>query len=250
MIAYLFLLGIAVGIIGTLLGVGGGFILVPIFLLILHYSPQHAIGTSLAVVFFNAVSGTTAYIRQHKIFYHAGVRFAVATIPGAFVGSYLASYFTNRTFHIAFGILLVVIAIIMYIRTRQKQAEKPFDKDIFVYNVPLGVTLSFFVGFLSSILGIGGGIIHVPAMVYLLGFPTHIATATSQFVLGISALVGVSSHLLLGNVLTVPALTIGLGAVVGAQLGARLSLKVKSRPILIMFSLVMMFVGIRLITAA
>jgi uncharacterized membrane protein YfcA len=242
-----FILGIAVGTFGTLVGIGGGIILVPIFLLILHYTPQQAVGTSLVVVFLNAISGTYAYIKQKKVYYDAAVRFAIATVPGAFAGSYLVSYFTSKTFNIAFGILLMIFAIIMFYRTVGKQIDdKPFDKDTFQYNRALGVFFSFFVGFLSSILGIGGGIVHVPLLVYILGFPAHVATATSHFVLAISSLFGVTSHLALGNVLLLPALSIGIGATLGAQLGARLSLKVKSRVILMLLSLAMAALGLRL----
>jgi len=241
------ILGFAVGTFGTLVGIGGGIILVPIFLLMLHYTPQHAVGTSLVVVCFNALSGTYAYIKQQKVFYDAGIRFSLATIPGAVIGSYLASYFTSKTFNMTFGILLIVLAALMFYRSAGKQAaEKPFNKDTFHYNRFLGITLSIGVGFLSSILGIGGGIIHVPILIYVLGFPTHVATATSHFVLAVSSFVGVGSHLLLGNILIVPALSIGAGATIGAQVGAKLSLKMKSRPILILLSLAMAALGLRL----
>ena len=92
-----FLLGLGVGTFGTLVGIGGGLILIPIFLLVLHFPAQQAIGTSLTVVFFNALSGTIAYIKQKKVYYEAAFRFALATLPGAFLGSYLACLlYTSR----------------------------------------------------------------------------------------------------------------------------------------------------------
>ena len=205
------LLGFSVGAFGTLIGVGGGFILVPLFLLLFQWSPQHAIGTSLTIVLMNAVSGTIAYIRQGKVYYDAAIRFSLATLPGAFLGSYLAQYFTSNSFRITFGLFLVAIAALMFFRSSAKQDSIGFDRETFTYNQRMGVLLSGGVGFLSSILGIGGGIIHVPAMVYLLGFPAHIATATSNFVLAVSAFAGVVSHYALGNILVEPALTIGVG---------------------------------------
>ena len=110
--------------------------------------------------------------------------------------------------------------------------------------------LSFCVGFLSSILGIGGGIIHVPAMVYLLAFPAHIATATSHFVLAISSMVGVFTHFLLHNILIKEALMIGVGAVLGAQIGAKMSLKVKSKAILSLLAFCLFGLGARLVFTA
>lgn len=243
----LFTLGFVVGAFGTLIGIGGGVILVPIFLLVMHYSPQHAVGTSLAVVFLNALSGSLAYIRQKKVYYDAGIRFSLATLPGAFTGSYLATYFTGKTFSVTFGLFLIGLALLQYYKqSGQKVDEQPFVAETFSYNRPLGVFLSFIVGFLSSIFGIGGGIIHVPILVYLLAFPPHVATATSHFVLAISSFFGVASHLALGNVLLGPALAIGLGAVLGAQFGAGLSLRVQSRPILILLSISMGLLGLRL----
>ena len=224
-------------------------ILVPIFLLLMHYSPQHAAGTSLAIVFLNALSGSIAYIRQKKVYYDAGVRFALATIPGALLGGYLSRYFTSRTFSITFGVLLLLVAAVTVSRARAAVARESdaFDAATFTYNRVLGVSLSVGVGFLSTILGIGGGIIHVPMMVYLLGFPTHVATATSQFVLAISTFFGVTAHFTLHNVLLRPAITIGAGALLGAQGGAWLASRVKSRLILIIFSLLLFLAGLRLI---
>lgn len=241
------LLGFAVGTFGTLVGIGGGIILVPIFLLLMHYTPQHAIGTSLAVVFLNALSGSIAYIRQKKVYYDAAIRFSLATIPGAFIGSYLAAYFTSKTFSVSFGILLAILAVLMYYRARKKPPEIAFNKDEFKYNRILGVFFSFIVGFLSSILGIGGGVIHVPILIYLLHFPTHVATATSHFILAISSLVGVFSHYVLGNILLGPAASIGFGVILGAQFGASLSLKVKSYKIQAALAFAMGALGLRLI---
>lgn len=245
-----FTLGFVVGAFGTLVGIGGGLILVPFFLLVLHWTPQHTVGTSLAIVFLNALSGSIAYIKQKKVYYDAAVRFSLATLPGAFLGSYLAEYFTGTSFRIVFGTILVIIAIMMFFRTRQPDVQQQFNKDTFTYNRTLGIVLSAIVGFLSSILGIGGGIIHVPAMVYLLSFPAHVATATSHFVLAISALFGVISHFILDNILLKPALVIGIGAVAGAQLGAHLSLKVKSQFILVLLSVALLGLGLRLILTA
>ena len=103
------------------------------------------------------------------------------------------------------------------------------------------------VGFLSSIFGVGGGIIHVPLMVYLLDFPVHIATATSCFILAVSALGGVATHILLSHVIWIPALCISIGAAIGAQIGARISRKTRSRTILVLLATAMLFVSIRLI---
>ena len=106
-------LGIGVGTVGALLGLGGGFILVPIFMLFMiapHGSTfttvQQVVGTSLFAVFCNAISGTFAYIRQRRILMRAAVPFALATLPGAFLGGYLSEWFSGPGFSLAFGRLM------------------------------------------------------------------------------------------------------------------------------------------------
>lgn len=246
--AELFMVGLGVGSFGTLIGVGGGFILVPVFLLLFHYPSQFAVGTSLAVVFFNALSGTIAYIRQKKVYYDAALRFSLATLPGAVIGSYLARYFTNQVFYISFGVLLITIAILLY-GLKKREKESASGKDVFQtgYNRLGGTALSVLVGFLSSTFGIGGGIIHVPAMIVLLGFSTHVATATSHFVLAVSAFVGVATHYFLGNILLGPALIVGGGAAVGAQIGAYAAPKTKAHSITLLLCLALLFLGLRMI---
>jgi len=242
-----FLLGSVVGAFGTLVGVGGGLILIPVFLWGFGYSAAQTIGTSLFIVLFNAISGTWAYIKQKKVFYHAAIRFGLATIPGAFLGSYVAHYFTGATFSLAFGLFLVFMSGMMYFKSSKQEKQQPFNQKEFRYNSTLGIISSVGVGFISSVLGIGGGIIHVPMMIYALGFPTHVATATSTCVLALSSFVGVISHFILGHVLWLPGICVGIGAIVGAQIGAKIATKSKPRAIIILLSIVVFFLGVRFI---
>ena len=251
------LLGLSVGTFGTLVGVGGGLILIPFFIMVMSEggaypyfsSAPQIVGTSLFVVLTNALSGTLAYIWQHRVFFNAAVPFALATLPGAFFGSYIADRFTGPTLDLCFGSFLLCMAIIMYwSSTRRPKAEPAFDPKTFRYNQVLGIVSSTFVGFLASILGIGGGIIHVPLMIYLLGFPTHIATATSQFVLAVSSMMGVISHAMLQHIVWLPAICIGFGATIGAQLGARISKRTKPHVTLVLLSTAVFALGCRLIS--
>lgn len=256
LIEYL-LLGIGVGTVGALLGLGGGFILVPIFMLFMiapHGSTfttvQQVVGTSLFAVFCNAISGTVAYIRQRRIMLRAAIPFALATLPGAFLGGYVSEWFSGPGFSLTFGVFMLFIGYIMYSKSKGKAANKSaedWDPKTARFNMTLGVVCSFFVGFISSIFGIGGGIVHVPMMVFMLGFPPQIAVATSTFVLFVSAVVGVSSHALLGHIVWGPALMIGAGAVIGAQFGAKIAKKSKPRILVVLLSLLVFLVGLQFI---
>jgi uncharacterized protein len=126
-------------------------------------------------------------------------------------------------------------------KTEEKQLEN--------YNLGLGACISVVIGFLSSVLGIGGGIIHVPALTRILNFPVHIATATSHFVLSITALVATIIHLmngtLKGQLGTI--LWISLGAIIGAQVGAKLSNQMKGTWIIRALAAGLGLIGIRIL---
>lgn len=260
--------GLLVGAYGAIVGAGGGFLIVPI-LLWTNASPQQAIGTSLLVVFLNAVSGSVSYARKHRIDYHTGVRFAVWVLPGAVGGVFLATLFSRNAFSSIFGVLLLALAAVMIFgptsstkrgvhpqRTRlpwwkQRTIREMPDGDgktlSYSYHTLVGYSLSLFVGFFSSLLGIGGGVIHVPAMIHLLNFPTHIAVATSLFILTLSAGIGAFFHLILGHVLPFTALLIGVGVILGAQLGASLAQRIHGRWLARLLSLGLVVVGIELL---
>lgn len=221
------LLGVAVGTVGALLGIGGGLLIIPFFLLVFHFSPQQTVGTATVIVFLNAISGTVAYLRDRKVYLKAAVWFGVATIPGAFFCSYAASFFTGQSFSLLFGSFLLVMAAMLYWQSCRRRVEVEFNPDTFHCPMKLGVICSVGVGVMSSALGIGGGIIHVPFMAYILKFPIHAAIATSTVILAISAVSGAISHAILGHVLWTPAICSGIGAVLGAQIGARVAGKTK-----------------------
>lgn len=236
-----------VGSFGALMGIGGGLLMIPIFLFVLNYPAQQTIGTSLFIVFLNALSGTIAYLYQKKIFQHAAIRFGIATIPGAFLGGYAAQYFTGTGFSLAFGTFLILMSILIALKSVPKGTSEEFDEKTFQYNSSLGIVSSIGVGFLSSILGVGGGLIHVPLMIYLLNFPTHIATATSTCILAISSFSGVISHFMLGHVLWIPAICIGGGAILGAQIGAKMAKKTKARVIVHVLAVLIFSMGIKFV---
>ena len=250
------LLGMGVGVFGSLVGIGGGLICVPVFIFFMskggiypYFSTAAQItGTSLFIVLANAMSGALAYIRQKRVFFHAAIPFALATLPGAFLGSWLVDGFSVEMLNLYYGLFIGCMALLMYWNATHVKHENLLEiPEGFTYNRGLGIMASMGVGFLSSIFGVGGGIIHVPMMVYVLNFPVHIATATSCFILAVSALGGTVTHVLLEHVVWLPAICISIGAAIGAQIGAKISKKTKSKVILALLSLAMFALGCRLI---
>src|SRR5713226_9629285 len=112
--------GLLIGAFGTLVGAGGGFILTPILLLAYpSESPEFITSISLAVVFFNAFSGSVAYARMKRIDYRSGVLFALATIPGAVVGALTTTYMPRRAFDLVFGLFMILAALFLLLRRRE-----------------------------------------------------------------------------------------------------------------------------------
>ena len=243
-------LGILVGLLGALLGIGGGMVIVPLLVFAWDYEPQLAIGTSVLVVLMNAVSGTWGYIRQKKVCVDAALKFAVATVPGAFLGSYAAEYLQGRLFYLVFGAFFVLAAVNMYRKANKEAAGKTAGEVPEVYNWKLGVLCSVGVGFLASILGIGGGIVHVPFMVYVLNFPVHVAIATSTCILAVSSLAGLVSHAMLGHIVWSSSLAIGAGAFVGAQGGVALAQRLQSGILMKLASVLVLVTGIKFLMNA
>ena len=263
--AALLAIGIGVGSFGTLVGAGGGFLLVPLLALLEPSMPPRSVtAVSLAVVAMNATSGALAYYRQRRIDLHSGVPFALATLPGSIAGVLLTRFVSRTVFDGIFAVLLIALAVFVVLAHEDEPTSAPegggwghvlrrlTDASGADYryrvNVPLGIGISLLVGLASSFLGIGGGVIHVPALVGVLGFPAHIATATSHFVLAIMASAGTVTHVVSGDLdgLYGETAILGAGAIVGAQIGARLSTRVHGVVIIRVLAISLMFVGARL----
>lgn len=263
-------LGFAVGVYGTLVGAGGGFVLVPMLLIIYpDEDPASITSISLAVVFFTAVSGAIAYARQHRIDYQSGLIFALAGLPGAIAGAFLVDAVPRRAFDVLFGLVLLSIAgytlwsvgrpqvMRQPLRGRgiiRRQMPGQSEGEVFIYSYRAwqGIVMMAAIGFLSSLLGIGGGVISVPMMITVLRFPVHVAVATSQFILAFMAGQGSAVHLLNGHLVgdnILRALLIAAGAIPGAQVGALLSRRLRGELVARLLVLALIVVGGRLLFA-
>ena len=264
----LVLLGFGVGTFGTLVGAGGGFILMPVFFLIYpERSAEELTAISLAVVFLNALSGTIAYARKGRVDYRSGLIFVAASVPGAILGALTTGFLSRKVFDPIFAVLLMVVGIYLFLRPERGKkgghdapgthstypvrtlTEKDGTTHTLSFSMRLGVGISAVVGYVSSFLGIGGGIIHVPAMVQLLNFPVHIATATSHFILAFMTLIATLVHLWNGSLKSglQEVLFLGPGVVLGAQVGAKLSARVKGNSIVRGLALALVLVALRLL---
>lgn len=265
----LIVIGFFIGALGTLIGAGGGFLLVPLLIIMMpDFNPDKITAISMVIVACNAISGSVAYMSAKRVDYKAGIIFAICTIPGSILGVLTSEVIPRGVFDIIFGILMLGLAGFLFFNGAEKDpvlkptisrkgwihqhlTDKWGEHYNYAYNLRLGMVISVFVGYFSPLLGIGGGIIHVPAMSEWLLFPVHIATATSHFILAVMSTVSVIVHYLRGNYddPLVMKMVIGLaiGVIPGAQLGAYLSRKINGRYIIKALAVSIAIVGIKIL---
>jgi len=228
-------------------------------------TPATITSITLTVAFFNALSGSIAYGRLRRIDYRSGLLFAITAVPGAVLGAYLTNLLSRGVFQYVFGVVVLLIAVYLMVRPRSRAGsglllrwqmtrrltDRQQNVHHYAFNLPLGMAIAFVVGVVSGMLGIGGGIIHVPALTQILGFPAHIATATSHFMVAISTFTAIDTHLALGTYTgdIGRTLVLSAGAVVGAQFGARLSQRINGVLIIRLLAGGLALVALRLLIA-
>jgi uncharacterized protein len=240
----LLVVGLGAGTLGSMLGVGGGIIMVPA-LTFLNLPPTQAASTSLIAVMSTSISSTIEYSRQKRIDYALGLEMAASAIPGGVLGAILSEYLQEDSFKLYFGILLILTGLYISYKNsvlkdnRAKKRSMSLQVAVFA--------ASFGAGVISSLFGVGGGIIFVPAMLLVLGLRMHRAAPTSQLTLMMTAIVGVFTHSVLGHPDYLQAVALSVGAFVGAQIGARLSLITKEVQLQRLLGIVLMAVAITFI---
>ncbi|RXT04305.1 sulfite exporter TauE/SafE family protein [Ammoniphilus sp. CFH 90114] len=256
---FLILIGTLAGLSGSLVGLGGGFIIIPFLVYFFPLSPQLIVGTSMAVLFINSLSSTLAYVKQKRVDVQSGTWFAIAMIPGSIMGAILTKLIlTGEIFHQVFGLFVLAVSIFIFVNPN-RPVQLPFRHSVnrhfidstgseFHYSYSRGFALmvSFVTGFLSSFLGIGGGSIMVPTMALMLNFPPHVATATSMYTILISSFSGTLSHGVLGHIKWEYVLFLSPGAFLGGQLGAKLASKLPSKILMYILGGTMILIALRM----
>jgi len=243
-------LGIVVGVFGTLVGAGGGAVMVPVLLVLLpHETPATITAISLATVFFNAYSGTLTYMRMGRVDYRMGVLFTLASLPGAVFGALLIRQIPRNLFDPLFGILLVSLGCFLIANPLGSAADNSWSASTSDRRTLFGSIGSAYIGVLSSLMGIGGGIIHVPFLIRVLRIPAHIATATSHFVLTFVALTATVTHFAMGefNHGLAPTMYLAVGVMMGAPAGAVISTRIQGSLIVRLLAVALCLVGLRLL---
>ena len=234
-------LGFAAGVLGSMIGLGGGVIIVPV-LTFLGFPPTAAASNSLFAALSNAVASTISYSRQKRIEYSLGLKLGLLSVPGTIFGAILSTDVAPDIFKILFGLVLVASAAYIFLRKKFESKEKSISKQMIVF----AIGASFFAGIISAFFGIGGGTIFVPLMVVGMGMAMKRAAPTSQLILLFASLSGVITHSLLGHPDFLQAGFLAIGSFIGGMVGARLSLDIKERYLQILISAVILIAAAKL----
>ena len=264
--AVLLVMGLFAGTYGIIIGAGGGFVMVPLLILAWHFQPSLAVGTSLAVVFVTAVSGTFGYARSRVIDYRTGALLALAEMPGAVLGAIAIKKAPAGLAQIIFGVFFICLATYTALRrsvpaqAATVSASPPrsgTSRRVIVTSTGTRYEYSFRLlpamaatavcGVLASFFGIGGGLLRMPLLISIFRFPVPVAAATSIFAMALSTGVGVASHAQLGNIDWSVVVFAGLGVLLGAQLGVKVSELLKQRVVITLLSLALVASGVTLI---
>ncbi len=252
--------GVILGLIASMVGIGGGAFIVPILIILYGFEPANAIGTSLTCIIFTAAAATINYWRQKRIFFKTGLIMAVLTAPGAFLGAYITTILPPDELGSAFAVFIILIALRLIFEknpfkrgsTRDvSPSRKALESDDAVLasrkTLVAGVFLGFFGGIAAGLFGLGGGVLVVPIMTLAMGMPIHAATATSMFTMVFTTASGVTQHYVANHVNIEYALLLAVGTVVGAQLGAHWSRKVSGNNLRRILAVVLVIVAVQMI---
>jgi len=244
---YLWLLplGFVAGVIGSMIGLGGGFLVVPV-LTFFGFSPTLAASDSLFAAFSNSVASTISYAKQKRIVYSLGIKLALLSIPGTILGAYISDAVSPPLFKLMFAAVLVGSGIYIYLRRKMESKEYNLSKQIIV----LVIGASFFAGIISSLFGIGGGTVFVPLMIIIMGLSMKLAAPTSQFILMFASASGMIMHSLLGHPNYYEAGFLSIGAFMGGMVGSKLSTRVDERNLRIFVTVILAITAINLIVDA
>jgi uncharacterized membrane protein YfcA len=240
-------IAMAAGLFGSLLGLGGGLFVVPMLTGLLGVRTEQAIGASVvAVIATSCVAGST-YLRKGMVNVPVGIRLELATVCGAICGALSLTYANPRLLNAIFGLVLLYTGGYMFISVRAADPVRApqgppsrFDFTFFapvrrtivryrVRHLPAGIAASLVGGFVSGILGIGGGLFNVPAMYMFMGVPLKVATATSAFIIGVTGTAGAFIQYAHGLVDPALALPVVVGVMCGALVGPYLARRIPGR---------------------
>ena len=251
------------GLLGSLLGLGGGIIVVPALTLALGIDIRYAIGASIVSVIATSSGAAAAYVRERMTNLRVAMVLEVATTTGAISGAYIAGRINPHWLYVIFGVLMGYSAIAMLRKKHEHHVQAHRDAwadrlrlhDSFydpaageeityrVQRTPIGLGLMYIAGMVSGLLGIGSGALKVPAMDLAMGLPIKVSTATSNFMIGVTAAASAGVYFARGDIDPFVAAPVAIGVLIGARAGSQLLGRLQSQALRIAFVIVLLIVS-------
>jgi uncharacterized membrane protein YfcA len=254
------------GLLGSLTGLGGGVVIVPVLALAFGVDVRYAIGASLVSVIATSSGAASAYVREGYSNIRIGMLLEIATTIGAVFGAFLAAHVTTQVIAVVFGFTLLYSAYQSLfdatLRTKGPDVADPLATKLklngdfpgigdrvryYVHNVPAGFGVMFGAGALSGLLGIGSGAVKVIAMDRVMRIPFKVSTTTSNFMIGVTAAASAGLYLSRGYIQPGLAMPVMLGVLVGALLGTRILIRASVPALRKIFAAVIFLLAIEMI---
>jgi uncharacterized membrane protein YfcA len=253
------------GFLGSLTGLGGGVVIVPLLALAFKVNIHYAIGASLVSVIATSSGSAAAYVKEGFSNIRIGMFLEIATTTGAMFGAFLATGTPTRVIAIVFGTVLLFSATVSARKRQPPPIDEPVDRlatvlhldgsyphlgrkqPYHVRRVPLGFGLMFGAGTLSGLLGIGSGAVKVIAMDEAMLVPFKVSTTTSNFMIGVTAAASAGIYLSRGYIEPSIAMPVTLGVLGGSLLGAKFLVRAKTQVVRIIFAVVIAALGMEMI---
>jgi hypothetical protein len=252
----LVILGFVAGLLGALTGIGGGILLTPILALHFGIPIRQAIGASLVAVITTSAASSSVHLQRHTTDIRLGMTLELATAFGAAVMAYLVGYFNRSALEGLFAAFLLYSSIMILRKhgtaNQDEDTSLALNGDVVIppyetQRYPLGLGASLIAGALSGLLGIGGGPIKVPVMFIFMNVPLMVATATSNFMIGVTAAASAIVYYRRGDIQAQIAAPLAVGVFLGSLLGARLAPRVHTRIVMYLLVAVMLYLAGRLV---
>jgi uncharacterized membrane protein YfcA len=254
------------GFIGAILGLGGGIIVIPVLTLVLHVHIRYAIAASLVSIVATSSGAAASYLRDHLTNLRIGVFLEIGTVTGAVAGFLLSNAISTSHLFLYFGLFLLFSAAMMFRARNDNLAlvDHPWSKRLGlsgtypdskgqpvtykVAHVPLALFFMFIAGGLSALLGIGSGVLKVLAMDGAMKLPIKVSSATSNFMIGVTATASAGAYFLRGDVRPEITAPVALGIIVGSWLGAKAMVRLPSSLIRKIFVVVLCLIAAQMIS--
>jgi uncharacterized membrane protein YfcA len=257
---------VAASALGGMLGMASGIFIVPILTMFGHLEIHTAIGASIVSVIACSCGGAAPFLKNRLTNVRLAIVLEIATTLGALTGVLFAGIVPVPYLYLLFAVILFVSAYQMMARRRQAPLAKvaavgvgrlrldssypdPEQGEVAyrVHGVPLGMVLMYGAGLISALLGIGSGVLKIPAMDTAMRLPIKVSSATSNFMIGVTAAASAGAYFIRGNIVTEIAGPVALGSVLGAILGARILMVVSNDRLRVLFVIVLVVLGIGMV---